>query len=95
MALKAGERISDNLSQFVTFFTVTKDLKESAKDMGKSVELLRAILRQERVLTESNIPLIYSVLRKAVAKRQLLMPLLNSSYREAKKIIQQNSIPTT
>ena len=95
MALTAGETISDNLSQFVSFFTVTQDLKDSAKDMGKSVELLRAILRQERVLTESNIPLIYSVLRKAVAKRQLLMPLLNSSYREAKKIIEQNSIPTT
>ena len=88
MALEAGKYLSDSLITFTTFFTTGEELKESANEFDKSPELLRAILRKERKITEKNKLLVQSLLSKGVAKKQLLMPLLNSSYREAKKIIE-------
>jgi len=89
MALKAGNKLSSSLSELISFFTETEDLREVANEADKSVELLRAILRRDRDLTENNIPMIHSILKKAIAKKQVLMPKLNSSNRKAKAIIDQ------
>ena len=95
MALKTGDKLSESLSEYIYFYTETKDLKDSAEECDCSVELLRAILRQERSITESNKPLIYSILRKAIHKRTVSLPKLNSTNRAVKKILEQNNIPTT
>lgn len=92
MALKAGYYLSEDLSQFVNFFTDAKDLLQSAEEAELSVELLRSILRRERKLTHGNIPLVHSILSKAISNRMKLLPTLNTAYRKAKRIVKNTAV---
>lgn len=95
MALQEGDKISSSLSDFVYFFTETDDLRDSAEKHGLSLQLLYKVLARERPLTKKSIPLVYTVLKKAVANRMVLIPKLNSANIKANKLIKEQEIPTT
>jgi len=87
MALIVGEKISQGLSNYISLYTNTDDIRDVCDIMDVSMETLRSVLRRDKKLTETSKKLVYDVLEKAIAKRQRLKPMLDLAHIEAGNII--------
>ena len=87
--LEPKQIISDDLSLFLKTYLTSKDYKEARKKCTDppSEELIRAVIRQERNITEYSIPYIENLLVIAAKERIETNPIFTRVLRKHSDII--------
>lgn len=92
--LEPKEYISDDLSLFLKTYLTSKDYKEARKKIAESPseELIKAVIRQERSLTDYSIPYIENLIAIAAKKRKETNPRFNKVMDHYKEILLLDSL---
>lgn len=87
MGFKIGAKVSEEMSDYINMWTDVSDFREVSKEHETSTELIRGLLRQDRRLTQLNIPILIDVLRIAIKNRNNRASTLNATHKKAVKLV--------